>query len=135
MPSANARTAERLLDIMAEALRALSERELQLLLDGKGKLVFISAGGDGGDEDVETALTDAAREVAKQLAEIESREAAEDLIAAIEHPRRRDVLVRAAQLSRVRVGTKDSAARIGHKLIDATVGARLRSRAFREVPF
>ena len=135
MPSANGRTAERLLEVMAEALRALNERELQLLLDGKGRLVFISAGRDGGDTDVETALTDAARDIAKQLAEIESREAAEDLIAAIEHPRRRDVLVRTAQLSRVRVGTKDSAARIQQKLIDATVGARLRSRAFREVPF
>ena len=135
MPNTNRRTVDRLLDVIADSLRAMNDQELELLLDGKGKLGFISSSIEGNNLDAELASIHAAKEIAKKLAEVESREAARDLIAGIEHPKRRDFLVRIAQESGVRIGTKDSVARIEQKLIQATIGSKLRSRAFKEVSF
>jgi hypothetical protein len=135
MPNTNRRTVDRLFDVIADSLRAMSDQELGLLLDGKGKLGFISAYKEDNDLDAERASIHAAKEMAEKLAEVESREAARKLIGAIEHPKRRDFLVRIAQEAGVRIGTKDSVARIEQKLIQATVGSKLRSRAFKEVSF
>ena len=73
------------------------------------------------------------KRVTEQLAKAETREAARELFASIDRPRKRDFLVRVAQACGVRTSTKDSIARIEQKLIQATVGLKLRSKAFKEV--
>ena len=129
------RTMNRLLDIVSESLRAMTDQELQLLLDGKGKLVFISAAGTHNSSDADQDLMIEVKQVAERLGKIETREAARELFASIDRPRKRDFLVRVAQASGVRTSTKDNIAKIEHKLIQATVGLKLRSKAFSEVSF
>ena len=135
MHPSNRWTVNRLIDIMADSLRTMTDQELELLLHGKGKLGFISATRMDKDPEPDRDLMDAAKEIADQLAQVDSREAAKELLASIEQPRMRDFLVRVAQTVGVRIGAKDSVARIEQKLIQATIGSKLRSRAFKEVSF
>ena len=129
------RTLNRLLDIISDSLRELNDLELEFLLDGKGKLGFISAAGTHNGSDADQDLMIEVKQVAERLGKIETREAARELFASIDRPRKRDFLVRVAQASDVRTSTKDSIAKIEHKLIEATVGLKLRSKAFKEVSF
>ena len=127
-------TANRLLDIISDSLRKMNDVELDLLLAGKGKLGFISAGAENGS-DTERDLNIRVKQIAKRLNQVETREAAKELLASIDCTRRRDFLLRVAQASGVRTSAKDSISRIEQKLIQATVGLKLRSKAFKEVPF
>ena len=129
------RTLNRLLDIISDSLRELNDLELEFLLDGKGKLGFISTSGTHSGSDADQDLMIEVKQVAERLGKIETREAARELFASIDRPRKRDFLVRVAQASDVRTSTKDSIAKIEHKLIEATVGLKLRSKAFKEVSF
>ena len=134
MRRADRQTVNRLLDIISDSLHEMNDIELELLLDGKGKLGFISARTDNGS-DAERDLMIEVKRIAEQLDQVETREAAKELLASIDRPRKRDFLVRVAQASGIRITTKDSIVRIEQKLIQATVGLRLRSKAFNEVSF
>ncbi len=90
------RTMNRLLDIISDSLRELNDLELEFLLDGKGKLGFISAAGTHNGSDADQDLMIEVKQVAERLGKIETREAARELFASIDRPRKRDFLVRVA---------------------------------------
>lgn len=77
-------------------------------------------------------------EIARQLNEADSREEAEGLVVSINVPKgkgRRDFLIQLAKACSVHVESKDAISVIERKLVEGTVGAKLRSKAFREVAF
>ena len=135
MHQTNKQVIDKLLNILGNSLRAMDDRELDLLLQGKGTLRFTPTSPANEQLEPEPHLWEAAMEIAKQLAGVETREAAREVITSIDRPRRRGFLLLIAQAAGVRVGSRDSIARIEQKLIQSTVGSKLRSRAFREVSF
>ena len=135
MHQTNRQAIDKLLNIIEDSLCAMDDRELDLLLQGKGRLQFTATSVADERSETKPHLEEAARETAKQLADAETRDAARAVIASIDRPRRREFLLLIAQASGVRVGSKDSIARIEQRLIQAIVGSKLRSRAFKEVPF
>ena len=126
---------DKLLEAIVDCLRAMDDREIDLLLHGKGTLSFTAESAADQKPEPDLHLEEAARETAKRLANANTRDSAREIIGSIDHPRRREFLVLIAKASDVRVGSKDSIARIENKLIEAVVGSKLRSRAFKEVPF
>lgn len=125
----------RLMEIFADSLGTMDDRELHLLLQGKGTLAFTPIPVGRKPSEPKPDFRDTAEEIARQLKEADSRQVAKEIIASIDHPQRRDFLLLVAQVAGVRVASKDSIARIEQKLIQFIVGSKLRSRAFKEVAF
>ena len=130
-------TISKLLVSFADALNSMDEQEFEQLIRGEGRLRFVSTSRsrNGRKVVVTKELQSAVKEVAKKLKNATSRETAEQLLATIDYPRRKDFLILLAQESRVRVESRDTIARIEHKLIERVVGTKLRSKAFKEVSF
>ena len=135
MSEMNRPTIGKLLKAFGDSLHAMDDRELDLLLQGKGMLSFTPAPRTGDRPETDARVLEAAREAARRLTKVDSREAAREVLASINHPRRREFLLLIAQASSIRVGSRDSVARIEQKLIQAIVGSKLRTRAFKEVAF
>ena len=128
-------TISKLLASFADALNSMDEQEFEQLIRGEGRLRFVSTSRNGRKVVGTKEMNSAVKEVAQKLKEADSREAAERLLASISYPRRKDFLILLAQASRVHVGSRDTIARIEHKLIEHVVGTKLRSKVFREVSF
>ena len=131
-------TVSALLTAFADALDSMDDRQFDLLIRGEGSLRFASAsrnGKNGRKLVVGREIESCANEIAQKLGDADSREAAEDLTASIDQPRRRDFLLLLSKAAGVRVESKDTIARIEQKLIEGTVGTKLRCRAFKEVAF
>ena len=140
-------TTSRLLVAFADALDSMDDNEFDSLVRGKGKLRFVGDGTNAQkpvtvkplvDPAVELRLQDEVSEIAGKLLDADSREMAENLLASINVPKgkgRRDFLIRLAKACAVHVESKDAIARIEQKLVENTVGAKLRSKAIREVAF
>ena len=135
MQETKRQTIDNLLKAIGDCLHEMDDREFDLLLQGKGTLRFTPMPTRVNKQVFDPDLYNDAKEIARQLRGADSRDAAREVIASIKHRRRRDYLVLVARASGVRVGSKDSIANIEHKLIEALVGSKLRSRAFREVAF
>ena len=131
-------TASALLTALADAVDSMDDRQIDLLVRGEGSLRFVSTsrnGKNGRKLAVDREIESSANEIARKLSAADSRQAAEDLIASIDQPRRRDFLVLVSKASGVRVDSKDTIAKIEQKLIEGTIGYKLRSKAFKEVVF
>ena len=131
-------TASALLAALADAVDSMDDRQIDLLVRGEGSLRFVSTsrnGKNGRKLAVDREIESSANEIARKLSAADSRQAAEDLIASIDQPRRRDFLVLLSRASGVRVDSKDTIAKIEQKLIEGTIGYKLRSKAFKEVAF
>ena len=124
-----------LLFAFADVLNSMNDREFDLLLQGKVKLRVVNERKTMERADVDTNLQHVAMDLADKLSVAESREVAESLIASINQPRKRDFLVMLAQSCGVSVGSKDTIAKIEQKLVEGTVGLKLRSRAIQKVAF
>ena len=146
----------RLLAVVFDALSSMDDNELDMLIQGKGNLRFVPTKKIGetarkskpNDSQLlpsngkvrmgEAKSQREVDEVARQLDEANSREEAKSLIASINVPKgkgRKDFLIRLAKACAVQVESRDAIARIEQKLVENTVGAKLRSKAFREVAF
>jgi len=146
----------RLLAVVFDVLNSMDDSELDMLIQGKGNLRFvptterceIARKSKQGDSQMlpsnregrmgEAKLQLEVDEAARLLNEANSREEAKNLIASINVPKgkgRRDFLIRLAKACAVHVESRDATARIEQKLVEKTVGAKLRSKAFREVAF
>ena len=146
----------RSLAVVFDGLNSMDDSELEMLIQGKGNLRFVPAAERG--ETARKSKPDDAQllpsngkvrmgeaklqlevdEVARRLDEANSREEAKSLIASINVPKgkgRKDFLIRLAKACAVQVESRDAIARIEQKLVEKTVGAKLRSKAFREVAF
>lgn len=139
------RTISKLLVVFADALDSMDDSEFDSLIQGKGKLSFVSVETNGQKPvtvkplvkpEAEARLQAEVSETAQKLFDADSRETAENLIASIKIPKgrgRKDFLIRLAKACTVHVESKDAIARIEQKLVEGTVGAKLRSKALREV--
>ena len=128
-------TISKLLVAVADALNSMDDREFDLLIHGEGKLRFVSRSKNGKQRVVDAELESVVNEVARKLSEADSREVAESLLSSINQPRRKQFLTLLAKASDVRVESRDSIATIERKLIETTVGSKLRRKAFEEVAF
>ena len=128
-------TISKLLTAFADALNSMDDHEFDLLIRGEGNLRFVSRPKNGKQRKVDADLESAVKEVARKLNEADSREVAENLLASINQPKRKNFLILLARASGVHVESRDNIARIERKLIETTVGAKLRSKAFEEVAF
>ena len=131
-------TVSALLTALADAVDSMDDGQFDLLIRGEGSLRFAPAsrnGKNGSKLAVDREVESSASEIALKLDAADSRQAAEDLIASIDQPRRRDFLLLLSKASGVRVDSKDTIAKIEQKLIEGTIGSKLRSKAFKEVAF
>ena len=146
----------RLLAVVFDALSSMDDNELDMLIQGKGNLRFVPTkkigettrkskpddsqllSSNGEDRMGEAKLQLEVDEAARLLNKANSREEAKTLIASLNVPKgkgRKGFLIRIAKACAVQVESRDPIARIEQKLVEDTVGAKLRSKAFREVAF
>ena len=146
----------RSLAVVFDGLNSMDDSELEMLIQGKGNLRFVPTAergevarkpksddsqllpSNGENRMGEAKLQLEVDEAARLLNEANSREEAKNLIASINVPKgkgRKDFLIRLAKACAVQVESRDAIARIEQKLVEKTVGAKLRSKAFREVAF
>ncbi len=128
-------TISKLLVAFADALNSMDDREFDLLVRGEGNLRFVSRSKNGKQRVTDAELEAVANEVARKLDEADSREVAESLLASINQPRRKSFLILLARALGVHVESRDNIATMERKLIETTVGSKLRSKAFKEVAF
>lgn len=141
----------------ADALNAMDDREFDRLLQGKGKLRLVEEepgkGGNGGDEGKGkngrkggkggklleappvTDLTESVPELAQRFQAAASREEAAAVLATVDRPRRKEVLLLLAKEFRVNATARDNIRGIERRLIENVVGARLAAEAIRTVAF
>jgi hypothetical protein len=128
-------TIAKLLVAFADALNSMDDRQFDLLIQGKAKLRLVEEQKTGKMKLDTLHLNHTVSELAQKLNDAETRETAESLIASINQPRRREFLVLLAKACGVRVQSKDNISTIERKLIENTVGSRLRSEAIKNVAF
>ena len=80
-------------------------------------------------------LEDEVNAVVLKLHEAGSREYAENILSSINHPRRKDFLLRLARACDVQVTSKDNISTIQNRVIESVVGAKLSSEAIQKVAF
>ena len=135
-----------LFKVIGDSLADMDDDKIDLLLQGKATLQFIelpdsSAKRDAGrrkkKNEIRMDESDAqvAAEIARQLCDADTRDAANAVIASIKHRSRKRFLALVADSVGIRIESRDTIAKIESRLIESTVGAKLRARAFAEVPF
>ena len=126
----------KLLSIVFDTLGSMDDREIDLLIQGKATLSVVEKNKTKKSILVDdSCLDEAISDTARMLSASESREAAENLLASINQPRKKDFLLRLAKTCGVRVESKDSIAIIERKLVENVVGTRLDSEAIKKVAF
>ena len=135
MNRTNRQAIGKLFKVIGDSLLAMDDHEFDLVLQGKGVLRFTPLPEPTKKRVFEAIIQPDAAEIAEKLRDAETREDAQIVISSIKHRPRKEFLFHVARATDVHVESRDSIAKIEHKLIEATVGAKLRSRAFKEVPF
>ena len=126
----------KLLSIVFDAVGSMDDHEIDLLIQGKATLRVVEKNKIKKAMPIEdSCLDEVISDTARKLSSAESREAAADLLASINQPRKRDFLINLAKSCGVRVESKDSIARIEQKLVENVVGVRLDSEAIKKVAF
>lgn len=126
----------KLFSIVFDVLGTMNDREIDLLVQGKAtlKVVEKSKPRKGMLLD-DSCLDEVIYDTAQKLGAADSREAAENLLVSLNHPRKKDFLLRLAKSCGVRVESKDNIAIIERKLVENVVGSRLDSQAIKNVAF
>ena len=129
-------TMSKLFSVVFDTISAMDDREIDLLIRGKATLHVVEKGRARKAAPLDdSCLDDAISDTAQKLNAAESRQAAADLLAAIDQPRKKDFLMLLAKSCGVRVESRDNIARIERKLVENVVGVRLDSEAIRKVAF
>ena len=129
-------TTSKFLSIVFDTLGSMSDREINLLIQGNAVLKVVEKNKTKKAMPLEdSCLDESISDIAQRLNAAETREVAESLLASIDQPRRKDFLIILAKSCGVRVESKDSIARIERKLIENVVGVRLDSEAIKKVAF
>ena len=129
-------TTSKLLSIVFDAVGSMDDREIDLLVQGKATLRVVEKNKIKKAMPIDDSyLDEVIFDTARKLSSAESREAAADLLASINQPRKKDFLISLAESCGVRVESKDSIARIEQKLVENVVGVRLDSEAIKKVAF
>ena len=126
----------KLVSIVFDALSAMDDREIDLLIQGKATLRVVEKSKNKKAIPLDdTCLDEAISDVAQKLNVAESREDVANLLASINQPRKKDFLLLLSKSCGVRVESRDSIAMIERKLVENVVGSRLDSEAIRKVAF
>ncbi len=126
----------KLLSIVFDALGSMDDHEIELLIQGKATIKVVEKNKTRKSTPLDhSCLDEIISDTAQKLNVAESREAAANLLASVNQPRKKDFLLLLAKSCGVRVESKDSIARIEQKLVENVVGARLDSEAIRKVAF
>ncbi len=126
----------KLLSIVFDALGSMGDQEIELLIQGKATIKVVEKNKARKSTPLDhSCLDEIISDTALKLNAAESREAAANLLASVNQPRKKDFLLHLAKSCGVRVESKDSIARIEQKLVENVVGARLDSEAIRKVAF
>lgn len=134
--SESVKTTSKLLSIVFDVLGSMDDREIDLLIQGKATLRVVEKNRSKKAMPIDdSCLDEAISDIAQKLSVAESRASAENLLASINQPRRKDFLLRLAKTCGVRVESKDSIAIIERKLVENVVGTRLDSEAIKKVAF
>ncbi len=129
-------TTSKLFSVIFDTLSSLNDHEIGLLIQGKATLCVVEKNKAKKASPIDdSCLDEVISDTARKLNAAESREAAVDLLASINQPRKRDYLLRLARTCGVRVESKDSIAIIERKLVENVVGPRLDSDAIKKVAF
>lgn len=130
------KTTSKLLSIVFDVLGSMDDQEIDLLIQGKATLRVVENNRSKKAMPIDdSCLDEAISDIAQKLSAADSRASAENLLASINQPRKKDFLLRLAKSCGVRVESKDSIARIEQKLVENVVGARLDSEAIKKVAF
>ena len=130
------KTTSKLLSIVFDILGSMDDQEIDLLIQGKATLRVVENNRSKKATPIDdSCLDEAISSMAQKLSAADSRASAENLLASINQPRRKDFLLRLAKTCGVRVESKDSIAIIERKLVENVVGARLDSEAIKKVAF
>ena len=135
MNEMNRQTIGKLFKAIGDSMLSMDDHEFDLMIQGKGALKFAPVSEPAKKRVVESQVHSDAVEIANKLRDAETREDANIVISSIRHRPKKEFLTHVARAADVYVESRDSIAKIEHKLIEATVGTKLRSRAFKEVPF
>lgn len=132
----------------ADALNAMDDLEFDRLVQGKAKLRLVEKepvkgrngknGGKGGkllEAPPVTDLTELVPELAQRFEAAASREEAAAVLATVDRPRRKEVLLLLAKEFSVNATARDNIRGIERRLIENVVGARLAAEAIRTVAF
>lgn len=129
-------TTSKLLSIVFDVLGSMDDREIDLLIQGKATLRVVEKNRNKKAMPIDdSCLDETISGMAQKLSAADSRASAENLLASINQPRRKDFLLRLAKTCGVRVESKDSIAIIERKLVENVVGTRLDSEAIKKVAF
>ena len=129
-------TIARLFSAFADALDSMDEREFEALIQGEAKLRLEEIRKSKSKKSVETPIEkEFVSDLAQRLISAKSREEAENLLASINQPRKKDLLLLLAKACNVSVATRDSIAMIERQLVENVVGAKLDAQAIQKVAF
>lgn len=124
-----------LFSAFADAIGSISDQEFRNLVQGKAKLRLVEVPNPQTPPAEAPCLNEAVAEMAQNLNDAKSREAAKDLLASIQQPRKKQFLLLTARACGVNVTAKDSIKSIEEQLVANVVGAKLRSEAIKKVAF
>lgn len=122
-----------LLSHLAEAAHALSEKEVTAVLEGRARVVIqvekvrYSKQSRRNNSGVDDRKSIALQEAADSLRGMATREAGQSFLQT--HFKSRSDLLRLARMLDLPVGERDPRNRMEEKIVDATIGFRLRSDA------
>ena len=129
-------TTSKLFSIIFDTLSSMNDDEIDLLIEGKATLRVVERNRTKMAKSVSESLSsESISDIAQKLISADSREAAVNVLASINQPRKKDFLLRLAKSCGVRVESKDSISIVERKLVENLVGARLDSEAIKKVAF
>lgn len=117
-----------LLDIISKFFKDLNEDEINDLLDGKGRLVYLR------NETEQIAAEEPDNGFDTITLALHSFKSREEAYGYLENLKlKKDELIRVGELISANVNKKDNKARILEKIVESTVGARLRTEAIKSI--
>ncbi len=126
----------KLLSIVFQIVSSLEEHEIDLLVQDKATLRVVEKNKVKNTAPRDNSHLDGAiSDIAQKLSNAESRIVAEEILASIDQPRRKNFLIMLAKSCGVRVKSHDRVETIERKLVENVVGVRLDSEAINKVAF
>jgi hypothetical protein len=125
----NKSTFTKTLRIILSTLETLEENEIEQLVSGKGKLIFVAS---NAPEKNSTTISLNHESIIQQLNECKDRDDARQLLASITN---KETLTTIAKLQKIHIVKNDRREDIENKLIEFVIGAKLRTEAIQSLNF
>lgn len=113
--------------VISSTFEKLEEHEIEQLVSGKGKLIFVASDAPK-DDSIPTSLSNEA--IIQQLNECKDRDDAKQFLASIAN---KETLATIAKLQKIHIVKNDRREDIEDKLIEFVIGAKLRTDAIQSL--